>query len=204
MLEKLFALIFPTRGDEAVARDISEEEFLALLDPTLIPKTNPATVALLPYTDRRVRSVLHEAKYHGTPKAFTLLGAALVEYIESNDDFDHPTFCIIPIPLGSKRLRERGYNQAEEIAKYASKKLTLPIETKLLVRTRETISQVSLPRFARARNMRGAFGATRRADPAYTYIVLDDVTTTGATLQGALSALASAGATNLIPIALAH
>jgi predicted amidophosphoribosyltransferase len=52
--------------------------------------------------------------------------------------------------------------------------------------------------------MRGAFGAAHPLDPALTYIVVDDVITTGATLQAAIDALTTAGATNVIPIALAH
>jgi predicted amidophosphoribosyltransferase len=52
--------------------------------------------------------------------------------------------------------------------------------------------------------MRGAFGATHSADPALTYILIDDVITTGATLQAAVDALTSAGASHIIPLALAH
>jgi predicted amidophosphoribosyltransferase len=52
--------------------------------------------------------------------------------------------------------------------------------------------------------MRGAFGAAHPADPTSTYLIIDDVLTTGATLQAAIDALKSAGATNIIPLALAH
>ena len=52
--------------------------------------------------------------------------------------------------------------------------------------------------------MRGAFGVAHPADPAYTYIVIDDVLTTGATLQAAIDALQNAGADHIIPLALAH
>ena len=78
------------------------------------------------------------------------------------------------------------------------------METDLLVRTRETVSQISLAREKREENTRGAFKATRRADPTYAYIVVDDVITTGATLQSAIDALREADAEHIIPLALAH
>ena len=110
----------------------------------------------------------------------------------------------MPIPLGKERLKERGFNQAEEVAKRAVQELGIKIETELLVRTRETISQISLAREKREENMRGAFIATRRADPTYTYVIIDDVLTTGATLQSAIDALKDAGAEHIVPLALAH
>ena len=93
----------------------------------------------------------------------------------------------------------------------AVQELGIKIETGLLVRTRETISQISLAREKREENMRGAFSASprlRRTSIAEinksTFIIVDDVITTGATLQSAINALKDAGAENVIPLALAH
>jgi predicted amidophosphoribosyltransferase len=107
-------------------------------------------------------------------------------------------------PLGRERRAERGFNQAEEIARRVSRIIPFTLDATLLERTRETPSQVSLQRYLREENMRGAFRATREADSAATYLIIDDVLTTGATLQAAVDALTMAGATHCVPLALAH
>lgn len=202
---RLFDFLFPTRVDELALRNISNDAFLALMRPRLVPETRPGTIALFPFSLAPVRSAIHEAKYHGGERAFRLLGSALADYLRDADDVGHRKFIIlVPVPLGKERLKERGFNQAEEVAKRAMRELEMKIEDDLLIRTRETISQVSLAREKREENMRGAFRATRRADPARTYIVIDDVITTGATLQAAISALKEAGALHIIPLAIAH
>jgi ComF family protein len=201
MFRDFLDLLFPPRDDELITREVSEEELLALLKPRQMQKTDPETVALLPFSDDRVRSVLHEAKYHGNEKAFALLASVLTAYVRPKD---LEQAVLIPVPLGRKRLRTRGFNQVEEVLKVASKELGIPVDANALFRTKETVSQVSLPRFARASNMQGAFGVAHPLDPSHTYILVDDVVTTGATLQSALQALRSAGARNLLSIALAH
>ncbi|MFZ1075744.1 MAG: phosphoribosyltransferase family protein [Minisyncoccia bacterium] len=100
--------------------------------------------------------------------------------------------------------KKRGFNQTEEIANRAAKLAGCTVDRALLIRARETASQVSLPRREREKNMRGAFGAAHPADPSRTYILIDDVVTTGATLQAAIDALKAAGARHIIPLALAH
>ena len=202
----LLDFLFPPRADELVLRSVSDDEFLALMAPRLVPETRPGTVALFSFNDARVRSAIHEAKYHGNERAFRLLGSALSDYLRDADDVGRSTSYIhlVPVPLGKERFKERGFNQAEEVAKRAVRELGIKIETDLLVRTRETVSQISLAREKREENLRGAFHAMRRADPTYIYIVLDDVITTGATLQSAIDALREAGAKNIIPLALAH
>ena len=205
---RFFDFLFPPRADELVLRGISDDEFLAKIAPRLVPATRPGTVALLPFNDSRVRSAVHEAKYRGSKRALRLFGSALADYLRDMDDVGRTTSYIylVPVPLGKERRTERGFNQAEEIARGALRGLDdrFILNINLLERVKETQTQVSLERRKREENMRGAFKATRRADPAYTYIVIDDVLTTGATLQAAVDALADAGAEHIIPLALAH
>lgn len=202
----LLDLLFPPRADEIIVRKIVDDEFLALVAPRLVPTTHPEVVSLLPLNDPCVRGAIHEAKYHGNTRAFDLLALALSEYLSDCEDMGCTTshIFLVPVPLGKKREKERGFNQVEEIAKRAGKRLDIAVDTELLIRTRETVSQVSLPRERRVENMRNAFGIAHVPDPLCTYVVVDDVTTTGATLQAAIDTLTNAGATHIIPLALAH
>ncbi|MBU6388691.1 ComF family protein [Patescibacteria group bacterium] len=199
---RLVDLLFPPRVDELALRGTSRDDFLALVAPRLVSYTQPETVALLPFAAVPVRAAIHEAKYHGSGRALQFLGFALADYIRDADDIRNPI--IVPVPLGRGRRRERGFNQIEEIVRRAGEELSIPVDAACLVRTRETVSQVSLPRHAREENMRGAFRAAHPVSPAHTYIVIDDVITTGATLQAAVNALKGAGALHIIPLALAH
>ena len=203
MLEKLLALVFPPRSDELTLRPLSTDDFLERLAPSEFFVSEYSITTLLPFQDPVVRAAIHEAKYRGLSKAQDFLAAALSEYLR---DADYPTkrVVLVPVPLGTKRRRSRGFNQVEEVLKKTAKELELPLETKLLQRVRETVSQVTLPRDARRENMRGAFGATEEADPTYLYIVVDDVTTTGATLEAAVEGLTKAGAVHVEALALTH
>lgn len=200
-------ILFPPRADETIVRHIIQDGFLALSSPHLTGKTHPDTVALLPFSTSSVRAAIHEAKYHGSKQAFCLLAHTLADYLREADDttIGVRSVYLVPVPLGALRRKERGYNQVEEIANRALHMLDgFTLDTTMLTRARETTSQVSLPRSQRTENVRGAFKATRPADPLSTYIVLDDVLTTGATLQAVIDALSTAGATQIIPLALAH
>lgn len=209
-MSRFFDFLFPPREDEIILREVSDDGFLARVRPQLVPHTEPATVALFPFSDDVVRAAIHEAKYHGSSHAFRLLALALAEYLREADDLGRGTLYIVPIPLGQKRQKERGQNQIEEVVRWALLGASahgvpaLTLENDLLRRTRETASQVTLPRAERQVNMRGAFSATFPANPAHTYIIIDDVITTGATLQAAILALRDAGAQHIVPLALAH
>jgi len=102
---------------------------------------------------------------------------------------------IIPVPLHSQRFRERGYNQAAELARRLSKTLSIDLRQDVLFRIRPTSKQSELgSRRARAQNMRGAFHAdVSRLTQVDRVILLDDVITTMSTIEAAREALLKAG-----------
>jgi len=104
---------------------------------------------------------------------------------------------LMPVPLSRQRLRERGFNQALEIARPVARALRLPLDTSSLVRVRETTPQTLLPWRARKSNVRHAFECCRDFS-GQSVIVVDDVMTTGATLDAVARTLKDHGAAHVI------
>ncbi len=100
--------------------------------------------------------------------------------------------CIIPVPLHTQRYRQRGYNQVIEVGWYLHRRLNLPLRLDVLERTRATPEQAGLTRQARQKNLRRAFNAVSAMIPRKVAI-LDDVITTGSTVQEVASTLYKAG-----------
>ena len=191
-------------------RETDADTFLALLMSREIAATNPPTLALFSYGEPLVRAAIHEAKYHGSTRAFELLATVLADTLPqylADHSVGAARATVVPIPLGRKRRRERGYNQVEEVGKRAVALMHDPsFELKtLLARARETPTQVSLSREARRANMQGAF-AFPHPPARERYVILDDVLTTGATMHAAIEALRIAGVAleRIFPVALAY
>ena len=114
---------------------------------------------------------------------------------------------LLPVPLGVARLRERGYNQAWELARRLARRLGAPANAGLLLRLRETTQQMALPLGERAANVQGAFAVDplqRGQLQGRDVTVVDDVMTTGATFEEIARVLRSAGARRLQVWALAR
>lgn len=111
--------------------------------------------------------------------------------------------CIVPLPLHPRRLGERGFNQALEIAQWLAPQLAIPLRPQLLRRVRDTEHQARLSAQARWKNLRSAFACQAHC-AGKTIIVVDDVMTSGASLQAAAKALKQAGASTVINIVLAR
>jgi len=105
--------------------------------------------------------------------------------------------CVVPVPLSASRLRERGYNQAAEIARPLAAHAGARLELALCERSRDTPPQMELPWAERSANVRGAFRCTRALDGA-SVAVVDDVMTTGATLDEVAATLKRAGAARVV------
>jgi len=154
------------------------------------PPRYDATVAALAYAfpgDVLVQAL----KFRGELALAPLLAGLLAARIPAAGRVD----LVLPVPLAPRRLRERGYNQSAEIARCLRN--GAPLELFLCERSRETAAQAELPWSERRRNVRGAFRCTR-AIPGGTVAVVDDVMTTGATLDEMAAALKQAGARRVV------
>ncbi len=110
---------------------------------------------------------------------------------------------VLPVPLHSRKLRQRGYNQSALLARSLGESLGLPFDGSALVRTRDTGTQVGLSRDKRGQNVLDSFRCSGAVD-GKTVLVVDDVATTGSTLSACAQALRDAGATSVWGIVLAR
>lgn len=108
---------------------------------------------------------------------------------------------VVPVPLHRKKLRKRGFNQSEKLAIHLAKRLEVDMDQPL-ERIRETQSQTTLGRDERARNVDGAFAATRRLD-GLSVLLVDDVATTCSTLLASAAACTAAGAKSVFAVTVA-
>lgn len=136
-----------------------------------------------------VDRLIPRLKYNGQLAIAPALGECLAAAVAPGPSPD----CLIPMPLHARRIRERGFNHATEIAREVAKRLDLPLDTDSCQRIRDTPPQMGLKHDARRRNVRGAFVST--GDVRGRRIALiDDVMTTGTSLDELAATLKQAGA----------
>jgi ComF family protein len=152
------------------------------------PPHYDATVAALAY-EFPADALVHSLKFRGELALAGLLADMLRQAIDSQG-----VDVVIPVPLSASRLRERGYNQAVEIARHVTRGR---LDLALCVRSRDTPAQMDLPYAERRRNVRGAFRCTRPLSGEKVAVV-DDVMTTGATLNEIAAVLKEAGASRVV------
>jgi ComF family protein len=134
--------------------------------------------------------LIHRFKYGGQIAIGRILGTLLSRRLAERGK--PRVDAIVPVPLHTAREAQRGYNQAREIAMFAAELLRIPMEDRLVRRTRATVEQTALPAGARRRNLRGAF-EVRAASVPLRVAILDDVLTTGATAEALALTLKRAG-----------
>jgi ComF family protein len=149
------------------------------------------------WLEESARRAVHRLKYDGWWRVSEAMAAAMrgLEPLTGR-------VSLIPVPLGARRARERGYNQSERIADALGRLLEVPVRTDILRRVRETRTQTALTPEARQANLDGAFACDGAAGMAV--VLVDDVFTTGATLVSAAAALAAAGAAGVDGVTFAR
>lgn len=158
----------------------------------------------LGYYEGPLREAIHRWKYQGKLYLSPLFGEWMARgffQYWSIDLFD----LVIPVPLHPQRLRERGFNQALLLAKELSRRIGIPYRRKVLEKRKPTVPQVSLSGREREKGVKGAFHLTREGEvEGKGILVVDDVYTTGATVNECARVLLAGGANRVDVFTLGH
>jgi ComF family protein len=208
ILQQILFFLFPERTKEKVVRLISSEDLLSLSPSEQVDDIH----SLFSYKDPRVQALIWELKYRRNRKSIELLGQILAEYINEElsdkkmfDGWENPL--LIGIPITKKSFRERGFCQTNLLCEEIVHQLGHKIEYKkdVLKKIRETEKQSrTKSKLERLNNLKGSFGADGNIVSGRFVILIDDVTTTGATIAEAKQALLKVGAKEVIAFTVAH
>ena len=168
------------------------------------PPSYLANVAAGAYSGA-LRDAVHQLKYRDCPSLAEPLGEIMAECARANASllgglsFD----AVVPVPLHPARRRVRGYNQAERLARVIARELDLPLECKALRKIKNTKTQVGQTAGKRQANIESAFQGIPAFAGGKTFLLIDDVTTTGTTLKRCAGELKQAGACTIYALTLA-
>ncbi|MFZ4522390.1 MAG: ComF family protein [Bacteroidales bacterium] len=138
-----------------------------------------------------VQRLIHQLKYKGRKDVGIYLGSQYGHCLKTTQGFSRAD-AIIPVPLHKKKYMKRGYNQSEQIAIGLSEAMNIPVNRHMLVRTKATDTQTRKSRFSRYQNVKEIFMVKSPLDWEGKHLILvDDVITTGATLESCVMALSA-------------
>ena len=148
-----------------------------------------------------MRQVIHQLKYRNLRALAQLLTRLMQDYLVANP---MPGEILVPVPLHQKRLKERGYNQSELLAKELGKLINLPVVANCLVRHRQSPPQARTETVAERRsNVIDAFSCRDQRLRDKQVLLIDDVSTSGATINACARVLKAGGATSVWGLVLA-
>lgn len=151
--------------------------------------------------DKKMARILKKVKYGGKPGAIKMLGGLLGSLLaeeELNPDL------VVFVPMHKMELGKRGYNQSEIAARKVAGILGVPCRAKALIKTKATNRQAELNRSARAKNLSGVFEANSTLVKDRKILLIDDIITTGSTIEECKSTLIAAGASCVEAAVIAH
>ena len=151
-----------------------------------------------------MRSIIHEYKYNGKPYISKTLGLWMREILKTDPKFKDFHF-LLAVPLAKKKLAQRGFNQSELLADIMAKEKNFEVIKNAIIRIKNTLSQTTLNKKERKNNIAGAFSVLKpELIKGKNIILIDDVATTGSTLQELAKTLKKAGAKKIAAFTLAR
>ncbi|MFD2530187.1 MULTISPECIES: ComF family protein [Flavobacteriaceae] len=167
----------------------------------LIEKAN----ALLFFRKKSItKNLIHELKYKNNEDIGLFFGNWLGEVLANNKEFSKID-CIVPVPIHAKRKRKRGYNQVTKFGETLSKHLNIPLVEGVLIRNLDTKTQTRKSRFERFNNLEAKFEITDNSILKNKHIlIIDDVITTGATIEACAKELLKSTGIKISILAMAY
>ena len=208
-LGDFLSLLFPNICLSCETALNKNEEVLCFLCEHSLPKTNflenpenpvaklfwgrvdiqHASAFVYFHKQSKVQHLLHQLKYHGKPEVGEKLGCLFGEQLKNHRGFAEVEM-IIPIPLHERKKKSRGYNQSDYFAMGLSQSMDIDWSDSILTRNINTVTQTGKSRFERWENVGAAFEITKANEIAGKHLlVVDDVVTTGATLEACAAML---------------
>jgi len=138
--------------------------------------------------DSYVAEIIHRIKYEGQYRVARDLGVLLAKHLSKEQDF--AGYNVIPVPIHKKRRRVRGYNQAEEIAKGFTSIIDIPVISDYLIRSKHDTSQTAKDKNERSQALKNSFAIDIDKTSPRKIILIDDVITTGSTINACYTQLA--------------
>lgn len=201
ILVQIFDALFPPRATQLLVRSVTSPDITTYY----LPRRIQNTLCLSSYQEPLIRALITENKFYGSVTARTHLATLLETLLGTQTS----AIVLVPIPLSARRARERGYNQVTVVLQSLPPKESVTIDTTLLKRSRHTLAQTTLKREDRLKNLTGAFICDGEKTQSYknsTFIIIDDVLTTGATMLAARAAIEPHlhPTSTVVTLALAH
>lgn len=209
LINDFMSLIYPRHCEACGATLLKHEEFICNLCLVSLPKSNyhknlnnelsyvfggriPLQNALCFYVfekSGRVQQLLHAIKYQNQKELAEYIGKLYAKDLMQNEVLKNVDV-VLPIPLHAKKLKQRGYNQSEWFAKGIATGLNLKLDSKLLIKVNSTSTQTNKKKFERWENVEGVFELQNSETLINKHVlIVDDVITTGATIEAAWQAL---------------
>lgn len=209
LINDFMSLIYPRHCEACGTNLLKHEEFICNLCLINLPKSNyhsnvdnelsyvfagriPSRQALCFYVfekSGRVQKILHAIKYQNQKELAEFLGKLYAKDLKQNEVLKNIDV-ILPIPLHPKKLKLRGYNQSEWFAKGIATELNLTLDTVALKKSNATNTQTNKKKFERWENVDGVFELQNKYALTNKHVlIIDDIITTGATIEAAWQAL---------------
>ena len=209
LINDFMSLIYPRHCEACGTNLLKHEEFICNLCLVSLPKSNyhknlnnelsfvfagriPLQNALCFYVfekSGRVQQLLHAIKYQNQKELAEFIGKLYVKDLKESEILKNIDV-VLPIPLHAKKLKQRGYNQSEWFAKGIASELNLKLDSTLLKKVNSTNTQTNKKKFERWENVEGVFELQNSETLKNKHVlIIDDVITTGATIEAAWQAL---------------